>query len=118
MICITGGSAGGHLTALAGLTANAPEFQPGFEDADTSVAAAVPFYGVYDLTNANGHYYPQLNDWVFEKVLFKRPLVGNETLPLGLADAPDARRRAPSSSSTASATRSSPSATRVTSSRR
>ncbi len=80
MICITGGSAGGHLTALAGLTANAPEFQPGFEDADTSVAAAVPFYGVYDLTNANGHYYPQLNDWVFEKVLFKRPLVGNEDL--------------------------------------
>mgnify|MGYP000914761591 CR=1 FL=1 len=80
MICITGGSAGGHLTALAGLTANAPEFQPGFEDADTSLAAAVPFYGVYDLTNANGHYYSQLNDWVFEKVLFKVPLAGNEEL--------------------------------------
>ena len=35
-IAITGGSAGGHLTALAGLTANDPAFQPGFEDADTS----------------------------------------------------------------------------------
>lgn len=80
MICITGGSAGGHLTALAALTPNAPEFQPGFEEADTRVAAAVPFYGVYDMTNANGHYYPELNDWVFEKVVFKVPLAGNEDL--------------------------------------
>ena len=73
MICITGGSAGGHLTALAALTANDPELQPGFEDADTSVAAAVPFYGVYDLTDSNGIYYPELREWVFEKVVIKRP---------------------------------------------
>ena len=44
-VAITGGSAGGHLSALAGLTANDPDFQPGFEDADTSIAACVPFYG-------------------------------------------------------------------------
>jgi acetyl esterase/lipase len=49
-ICVTGGSAGGHLTALMALTANEGRFQPGFEDADTSLAAAVPFYGVYDFT--------------------------------------------------------------------
>lgn len=49
-ICVTGGSAGGHLTAMMGLTANDPEYQPGFEEADTSVAAAVPFYGIYDFT--------------------------------------------------------------------
>ena len=49
-ICVTGGSAGGHLTAMMGLTANDPRYQPGFEEADTSVAAAVPFYGVYDFT--------------------------------------------------------------------
>lgn len=49
-VCVTGGSAGGHLTALMGLTANDPRFQPGFEQADTSVAAAVPFYGIYDFT--------------------------------------------------------------------
>jgi acetyl esterase/lipase len=49
-VVITGGSAGGHLCALAALTSGTGEFQPGFEDADTSVAAAVPFYGVYDLT--------------------------------------------------------------------
>ena len=51
-VCVTGGSAGGHLTALMGLTANDPAYQPGFEDADTSVAAAVPFYGIYDFTDA------------------------------------------------------------------
>jgi acetyl esterase/lipase len=50
-VCVTGGSAGGHLTALMGLTANDPDFQPGFEGADTAVAAAVPFYGIYDFTD-------------------------------------------------------------------
>ncbi len=50
-VCVTGGSAGGHLTALMGLTANDPAYQPGFESADTSVAAAVPFYGIYDFTD-------------------------------------------------------------------
>jgi acetyl esterase/lipase len=47
-IAITGGSAGGHLSSLAALTANNPAYQPGFEDVDTSVKAAVPLYGVYD----------------------------------------------------------------------
>jgi acetyl esterase/lipase len=50
-VAITGGSAGGHLSSLAALSANEPAFQPGFEEADTSVVAAVPFYGVYDWTN-------------------------------------------------------------------
>lgn len=49
-VCVTGGSAGGHLAALMGLTVNEPQYQPGFEDADTTVAAAVPFYGIYDFT--------------------------------------------------------------------
>ena len=53
-IVVTGASAGGHLTALTALTANDPQYQPGFEEADTSVQAAVPFYGVYDFTNRNG----------------------------------------------------------------
>ena len=48
-LAITGGSAGGHLAALAALTSGLADYQPGFEDADTSVAACVPFYGVYDL---------------------------------------------------------------------
>jgi acetyl esterase/lipase len=49
-IAVTGGSAGGHLSALAALTSNDPSLQPGFENADTAVQAAVPFYGVYDVT--------------------------------------------------------------------
>jgi len=51
-VCVTGGSAGGHLTALMGLTVDEPQYQPGFEYADTTVAAAVPFYGIYDFTDA------------------------------------------------------------------
>jgi acetyl esterase/lipase len=47
-IAVSGGSSGGHLTALAALTANDPKLQPGFPDVDTSVQAAVPLYGVYD----------------------------------------------------------------------
>jgi acetyl esterase/lipase len=47
-VAISGGSAGGHLSALAALTPNDPKFQPGFEQADTSVVAAVPFYGRYE----------------------------------------------------------------------
>jgi acetyl esterase/lipase len=50
-VAITGGSAGGHLSALAALTANDSHYQPGFESADTSVQAAIPFYGVYDFTS-------------------------------------------------------------------
>jgi acetyl esterase/lipase len=50
-IILTGGSAGGHLCSLLALTPNDPAFQPGFEHVDTSVQGAVPFYGVYDLTD-------------------------------------------------------------------
>jgi acetyl esterase/lipase len=50
-IAITGGSAGAHVGALAALTANDPDLQPGFEYADTEVQAAVPYYGAYDLTD-------------------------------------------------------------------
>ena len=53
-VAVTGGSAGGHLTALMALTANDSRLQPGFEEVDTSVAAAVPFYGVYDFTDRHG----------------------------------------------------------------
>ena len=53
-IAVTGGSAGGHLAALMALTANDPEYQPGFEGADTAVQACVPVYGVYDFTSRLG----------------------------------------------------------------
>jgi acetyl esterase/lipase len=53
-VAVTGGSAGGHLAALIALSANDPQYQPGFEDVDTSVVAAVPFYGVYSFLEHNG----------------------------------------------------------------
>lgn len=59
-IAITGGSAGGHLSALAALTPNDPQFQPGFEDADTRVQAAIPFYGIYDFTRLKDAMHPMM----------------------------------------------------------
>jgi acetyl esterase/lipase len=69
-IALTGGSAGGHLTALAALTSDDRSLQPGFEKADTSVQAAVPFYGVYDFTDEGTFKSPVV--WrVLEWVVFK-----------------------------------------------
>ncbi|MEC3977123.1 alpha/beta hydrolase [Amycolatopsis sp. H20-H5] len=53
-VAATGGSAGGHLAALLALTQNDPTLQPGFTEADTSVNACVPFYGVYDFAATSG----------------------------------------------------------------
>lgn len=55
-IVVTGGSAGGHLAALTALTANDPEYQPGFEHVDTGVDGCVAFYGVYDFTDRHRQY--------------------------------------------------------------
>lgn len=47
---VSGSSAGGHMAALAALTPNELRYQPGFEDADTSVTAAIAlngYLGVY-----------------------------------------------------------------------
>lgn len=48
-VTIAGCSAGGHLAALAGLTAGDPEYQSHLpENADTSVDAVIGIYGRYD----------------------------------------------------------------------
>ena len=74
-LALTGGSAGGHLAALAALTPNDPEYQPGFEDADTTVQAAAPHYGVYDFAGAIGtKRSEQMRDrFLGPRVLFKDP---------------------------------------------
>lgn len=53
-VALTGGSAGGHLVALASLAFDEPRFKPGFEDVDCSVDACVPVYGVYDFLDRDG----------------------------------------------------------------
>ena len=68
-IAITGGSAGGHLSSLAALTPNVPDFQPGFETADTRVQAAVPLYGVYDFVDERALGVPETHDFIAKNVL-------------------------------------------------
>ena len=41
------GSSARHVAAMAALTANDPTFQPGFEDADTSITGGIGLYGYY-----------------------------------------------------------------------
>jgi acetyl esterase/lipase len=53
LLFVAGSSAGAHMASLAALTPNDPTYQPGFEDADTSVTAAIGLNGYY------GDYYGQ-----------------------------------------------------------
>lgn len=82
-IAISGGSAGGHLAALAAVSANDPAFQPGFEAEDTTIAAAGLLYGVYDLTVLNDDGLPRLRNHV------RRVMLDSD-----LADDPDTWRAA------------------------
>jgi acetyl esterase/lipase len=83
-VAVTGGSAGGHLAALAALTPNDPEYQPGFEHIDTSLQACVPFYGIYEFGNRFGGRGDDGMGGFLERVVFKRRV----------ADDPDAFARA------------------------
>jgi acetyl esterase/lipase len=73
-LCVTGQSAGGHLTALVALTANDPRYQPGFEGVDTRVDAAVPIYGIYDFTNRGGHWHKDTVRLIIEPMVMQRKL--------------------------------------------
>lgn len=86
-VAVTGGSAGGHLASLMALTANDPEYQPGFEDADTSVQAAVPLYAVYDFCDRlrlMGRPFRQriLEPWVMKRFYDDEPDAFRKASPL------------------------------------
>jgi len=94
-VCVTGGSAGGHLTALTALSANDPRFQPGFEHVDTRVVAAAPFYGVYDCLDrkqlrGSQSMIPLLAKHVFKKAPAADPELWDAMSPIAriTADAP------------------------------
>ncbi|HEY8089715.1 MAG TPA: alpha/beta hydrolase [Polyangiaceae bacterium] len=72
-LALAGNSAGGHLAALAALTANEPRYQPCFEEEDTHVDACVGFYGVYDLLDRRGHWPHPGMKRLLEKHVMKAP---------------------------------------------
>lgn len=86
-IVATGGSAGGHLSGLLALSANDPDYQPGFEDVDTSVQGCVPFYGIFDFTNSREQRrHPGLDQLLTERVLkasrYENPELWEKSSPL------------------------------------
>ena len=84
-IAVTGGSAGGHLAAMLALTQNEARYQPGFESADTSVQACVPFYGAYDLANVlDTRAGRNRSDYFLNRMVFKSndPAVARDATPL------------------------------------
>ena len=60
---------------MAALSPNDPEYQPGFEAADTAAQAAVPRYGVYDIAAVTGSKRAHLmrDTFLAPGVLFKHP---------------------------------------------
>lgn len=78
-VAVSGGSSGAHLAALAALTWDEPGLQPGFEEADTSVIACIPFYGIYDLLVRN----PTRYDW---------PFIARDVMKAHSEDSPDLYR--------------------------
>lgn len=86
-VCLTGGSAGGHLASLAALSPNFPAFQPGFEAVDTRVQACAPFYGVYDFLDRAGlrreqPMTPFLAKWVLKCTPQENPQLWEDASPV------------------------------------
>ncbi|AKH68702.1 esterase/lipase [Spongiibacter sp. IMCC21906] len=82
-IALTGGSAGGHLSALAGLLdcGERRGLQQGFEEVDTRVQAIVPFYGRYDfLDRFNIINDPKIKQFMIDKVMPVGPIDAGEQL--------------------------------------
>lgn len=94
-VAIAGCSAGGHLSALAGLTPNDPEMQAELpEGSDTSVDAVVGIYGRYDWedrsTAERARFVDFLERVVVKRKISKHPDVFRKASPIARvhADAP------------------------------
>lgn len=71
-VAITGGSAGGHLAALAALAPDEPDFLPR-SGRPATIKACVPFYGPYDFDNRLG-LHPPGEMRLVERLVVKVPL--------------------------------------------
>ena len=94
-VAIAGTSAGGHLSALAGLTPNDPEYDAALpEGSDTSVDAVVGIYGRYDWedrsTVERARFVDFLERVVVKRKIDKRPEVFRNASPIARvrSDAP------------------------------
>ncbi len=73
-VAVAGCSAGGHLSALAGLTSNASDYQSDLpEGANTSVDAVVGIYGLYDWEDRSTRERARFVDFL-ERVVVKRTI--------------------------------------------
>jgi acetyl esterase/lipase len=86
-VTIAGTSAGGHLSALAGLTPNDPEFDADLpEGSDTSVDAVVGIYGRYDWedksTVERARFVDFLERVVVKRKIAKRPEIFRKASPI------------------------------------
>ncbi len=86
-VAIAGTSAGGHLAALAGLTAHDAEYQADLPDgSDTSVDAVVGIYGRYDWedrsTVERARFVDFLERVVVKRKLAKRPEIFRKASPM------------------------------------
>lgn len=83
-VIIAGGSAGGHLCALAAVTPHEKSFQPGFEAVDCSVNACIPLYGIFDFAD-------RANAWPHKGMA---KLVAKHVLKVRLKERPEVWDRA------------------------
>jgi len=86
-VAVTGGSAGGHLASLMGLTWDDERYKPGFEAEDVSVQAVASIYGVYDFCDRlglmRGEFVSHLLErWVMKAFLKESPEMFSEASPL------------------------------------
>ena len=93
-IVITGGSAGGHLSLLAGLSSAHPDWQEGFETAETDVQGVLALYPVVDLTNRYGIRQQDRMDGFITRRIIQRtreeaPAVFEDGSPMSWVHRPD-----------------------------
>jgi acetyl esterase/lipase len=67
---IKGDDAGGQIAAMLALTPNKQEYQPGFENVDTSVKACVLINAITDLVD-------EQNSWIAD--YFSKNIAGQQT---------------------------------------
>ena len=99
-VVITGGSAGGHLALLAGLSPGHADWQQHLEDADTTVQGVLALYPAVDFTNRYGiRQQDRMDGFIARKIIQKTydeaPNVFEDGSPIAWVDRPGVAETAP-----------------------